>query len=84
MAKDQTLLLTGIDAAVVGWIHRCGDVPVVIYDRAKVVKHFVKQGMTTDEANEWVSYNIEGAWVGKGTPGILNRGNADKVREVLA
>jgi hypothetical protein len=83
MKKDPTLLLTGIDSAIVGWIHRTGDVPIVIYDRAKVVKHFVKDGMTEDEAEEWVSFNVEGAWVGKGTPGLLHRGGVEKVKEVL-
>ena len=81
---DKTLLLTGADSAIVGWIHRCGDVPIVVYDRARLVKHFVKEGMTDEEAEEWISFNIEGAWVGKGTPGVLNKGGIAKIREVLA
>jgi len=80
---DSTLLITGADSAIVGWISRCGDVPIVIYDRAKLCKHFVRDGMTEDEAEEWIVVNIEGAWVGKGTPGVLNKGGIDKVKEVL-
>jgi hypothetical protein len=40
-------------------------------------------GMTEEEAHEWVSFNIEGAWVGKGTPAVMYRGDADEAREAL-
>ena len=47
---------------------------LVVYDRDKLVKNFMKKdGMTFEEAEEWVSYNIESAYIGETTPLILER-----------
>jgi hypothetical protein len=43
-----------------------------VYDYELLVLAFEKQGMTDDEAREWISVNIEGAWVGEGTPAVLH------------
>ena len=64
----------GCDDAVIGIASRCGDDPLVVYDRDKLVKNFMKKdGMTFEEAEEWVSYNIEGSFIGEGTPLIFER-----------
>jgi hypothetical protein len=76
----ETLWIDGADKAVIGFIDRCGYPPVVIYSYPKLCTVFVKQGMTDEEAAEWVSFNIEGAGMGAGTPGILHRGTAADVR----
>ena len=72
MSGDETLKIPGKDAAVIGWFQRCGQVPVVVYDFARLVEEFQKDGMTQDEAVEWGVINIEGAWVGQGTPAVLH------------
>ena len=36
--------------------------PCLIYDYDKLVDCFVEDGMTVDEAVEWVDYNVLGAW----------------------
>ena len=74
MRRDQTLFIPDKNEAVIGWFQRCGQVPVVVYDYEKLVELFVKDGLDEDEAAEWVSVNIENAWVGQGTPAILYRG----------
>jgi hypothetical protein len=76
----ETLWIDGADKAVIGFIDRCGYPPVVIYSYPKLCSVFVKQGMTDEEAAEWVSFNIEGAGMGAGTPGILHRGTAADLR----
>lgn len=82
--KDaHPLLFDGCDKAIIGYIGRCGQVPMVVYDWTKLVRVFEKQGMTNEEADEWVAFNCEGAWLGPGTPGILHRGNAEAVREAI-
>lgn len=73
MSEDERLVIPGADAAILGTVWRCGQAPFVVYDYEKLVEFFVGQGMTYDEAEEWVSYNIEGAWVGPNTPGVLRR-----------
>lgn len=62
------------DAAIVGvaelpW---CEDEAAVVYDLDKVRRVTRRLlGGSWEEADEWVSYNIVGAYVGKGTPIFL-------------
>jgi len=79
----KTLFIDGADKAICGIVERCGQVPIVIYEHEKLVSHFIKKGMAQDEAQEWVDFNILGAWLGEGTPGIMFRGNAKSIREQL-
>lgn len=67
------LCIPGAEAAILGTVWRCGQEPFVVYDYDQLVVFFVSEGMTHDEAEEWISYNIEGAWVGPNTPGVLRR-----------
>lgn len=80
---DPTLLIDGCDNAIVGLACRCGQVPVVVYDRNLLVDCFVAQGMTLEEADEWVSFNIDGAWAGEGTPMIMLAGGPEETKERL-
>lgn len=59
------------DEAIVGIVSRCGMGTLVLYDRDKLVEVFIGKGMTHSEAEEWVSFNIEGAYVGDETPMIM-------------
>ena len=61
----------GCDKAIIGIGYRCGQHPMYVYDYPRLVEVFIDQGMTQDEAEEWVDYNIAGAWVGESTPIIM-------------
>lgn len=74
--NDSVLMIDGCESAIIGWFERCGQGPLLIYDYEKLVAHFVKEGMDEDEAEEWISFNIEGAWMGSGTPAIMHRINS--------
>jgi hypothetical protein len=76
---DKTLRIDGCDEAIVGVGCRCGQPLVVVYDRDKLIQHFHKEGMTLEEAEEWVSYNIEGAWLGEGTPVIMEAASPKEI-----
>ena len=67
--------MTGFDDCVVGLLERFGvDVPVVVYDREKVIQKLMDNGIETyEEAEEFYHYNQLGAWVGDGTPAFLIR-----------
>tara|TARA_B100000519_G_scaffold44494_1_gene35384 strand:+ start:4757 stop:4966 length:210 start_codon:yes stop_codon:yes gene_type:complete len=67
--------MTGFDDCVVGLLERFGvDVPVVVYDREKVIQKLMDNGIETyEEAEEFYYYNQLGAWVGDGTPAFLIR-----------
>ncbi|KVP16952.1 hypothetical protein [Burkholderia ubonensis] len=69
---DGTFLFlepSAMDAAIVGLVSGCGKEPVVCYDREKVIQVLMERdGMDRDEAEEFFSFNIEGAYVGEATP----------------
>jgi hypothetical protein len=47
--------------------------PVTVYDRDQLILAFMEDGMTEDEASEYISFNIEGAYVGEATPLVMVR-----------
>lgn len=67
------LFADGFDEAIIGWAQRCGEPPVVVYDRDKAIACLVASGMTGDEAEEFFVFNVGGAWVGPRTPVFLVR-----------
>tara|TARA_R100000353_G_scaffold161598_1_gene121563 strand:+ start:397 stop:651 length:255 start_codon:yes stop_codon:yes gene_type:complete len=71
--NDELPTWDGYDEAIIGLGYRCGMGDVVIYDRDKMVEISIEMGMTFSEADEWISYNIEGAYIGEKTPIIMNR-----------
>lgn len=81
--SDAPLRFEGHDSAVIGVIERCGQTPMLVYDYRLLVKSLQAQGLDELEAEEWIAFNMEGGWLGEGTPGILRRGTADEVREWL-
>lgn len=77
MMEDEPLLkITGhkYDKAIAGiasvWQtnHR---VETLIYSGQKLMEIFMDEGMTEEEAMEWISFNIEGAYYGSATPIIM-------------
>lgn len=72
-AADGAILWDGCDAAIVGIGLRAAAESVVVYDYDLLIECFVKDGMSHDEAVEWVEFNIVGAYVGDRTPIILQR-----------
>ena len=73
--EDDDLTWDGLDGAIVGRVGRCaGPDDVLCYDYDKMVEIFVtRDGMTHEEAAEWVDFNIVGAYIGERTPFVLFR-----------
>ena len=46
-------------------------VETLIYSGHKLVEVFMEDGMNEEEAMEWISFNIEGAYLGASTPIIM-------------
>jgi hypothetical protein len=71
--EDEELLLmeprSDYDACVLGIGERF-NARFVVYDRECVMR-VLQAEMSEDDAEEWFSFNILGAWVGDGTPGFL-------------
>jgi hypothetical protein len=66
--NDGMILWDGLDKAIIGTAGRCGMSDVLVYDYEKMVQEFVNDGMTDEEAVEWIDFNIVGAYVGEYTP----------------
>lgn len=72
---DPDLLFAdGFDGAILGVAERCGSPQVVVYDYDKCVDILVaRDGMTEDEAIEWMGFNVVGAYAGERTPWFMHR-----------
>jgi hypothetical protein len=78
---DSDLLFAdGFDDALIGFIARIGQPPVVVYDREKCIDILEAQmgaaslniyHSVRDQAEEFFSHNVDGSWVGPRTPAFL-------------
>lgn len=69
---EGVLLADGFDEAFIGFAERCGSLPVAVYDYANAVKVLVERdGMAEEEAEEYLHFNVLGAFVGEQTPWFL-------------
>lgn len=42
-----------------------------LYSRTKIIEGLLAEGLDYEQATEYISFNIEGAYVGESTPAIL-------------
>lgn len=69
---DSTLLMDGFEEAFIGFSRRINDPLLAVYSWEKMVKVLMERdGMTYDEATEYIDFNCIGAWVGEQTPIIV-------------
>jgi len=66
------LVMDGYDDCIIGVVERCGQEPIVCYDKSKVIKQLGSNDMTTEEAEEFFYCNQVGAWMGDTTPCFLS------------
>lgn len=69
---DKILLADGFDEAFLGIGCSCGGKNVAVYDRAKCIR-ILERDMSNSEAEEYFSYNTEGAYVGDYTPIFMHK-----------
>lgn len=71
--NDQdTLLMDGFDDALIGFSQRINEPILAVYSWELMMKVCMdRDGMTDEEAEEYISYNCIGAWVGEKTPIIV-------------
>lgn len=70
---SRPLKLTGLDAAIIGVVELPDLDQAIVYDRERIVKIFIRQGMTRDEAQEYIDFNIVGSMLGPGMPVLMDR-----------
>ena len=67
--NPDALLVDGLNEAVIGFGHQFTNAPVAIYDYDKCIEIYMRDnGWDYEEAMEWMSFNVIGAWMGVGTP----------------
>lgn len=75
------LLADGFEEAYIGLVQQF-DQFMTCYDYDKCVEILVKRdNMTTEEAIEYMEYNVVGAYVGKDTPCFLNKGTLEELED---
>lgn len=62
--NEEAILWDGLDECIIG-VSTDGK---AVYDIQKMIAHFQTEGMSREEAEEWVDYNILYAYVGELTP----------------
>lgn len=68
-SNPEALFADGFDDALVGIARRCGQPDLAIYDYELGVKVLMdRDGMSEEEAIEYMEFNVVGAWVGPNTP----------------
>jgi hypothetical protein len=70
--SESALFADGFEAALIGIGYQFNQ-RVAIYDYAKCVYLLERQGMTRDEAVEFMEFNVTGAYVGRATPVFLTQ-----------
>lgn len=67
--NPEALLADGFEAAFIGPAIRCGQPALAAYSYEGAIQVLVnRDGMTYEEAVEWMEFNVVGAWMGPNTP----------------
>jgi len=70
--NPDSLIMDGYDDCIAGMVEIYGKDPIVCYDKSKVIKKLVNDGMDSVEALEYFEFNQLGAYVGKKTPCFID------------
>jgi hypothetical protein len=69
---EEIMLMDGFEEAFIGFSRRCGQPTLATYSFDKMIQVLVERDqMDVMEAEEYISYNCAGAWMGELTPVIL-------------
>jgi len=70
----DSLFADGFEEAVIGHGYTPGRKTLVVYDYDKCVEVLMaRDGMSHEEATEWMEFNVEGAYAGEHTPVFLHK-----------
>ena len=82
--NEDLLKFDGFDDAVIGvcvtW-HGKMLVERIIYNGKEILKKLMSQGMTEEQASEYIDFNMLGAYVGDSTPAIMCPATAKEIDE---
>jgi hypothetical protein len=76
--NPEALTADGFEDAIIGVTINHHHPMVVVYDYRKCVEILVSQGLTDEEAEEYLSFNTLGAYVGEHGPLYMERIDNEK------
>ena len=69
--NPEALFADGFEDALVGYVEIFNRL-IAVYDRERCISILVERdGMTEEEAEEYFSFNVTGAYVGENTPAFI-------------
>lgn len=68
LTENGALLADGFEPALIGWVEQFTSGPLALYDRQRCIDILMKDGLSWEEADEYFTFNVTGAWTGDGTP----------------
>lgn len=69
---EDILVMDGFDDAIIGYSQRINDPILAVYSWDLMVKVLMERdGMSDEEAMDYIDFNCLGAWVGEQTPIIV-------------
>tara|TARA_R100000388_G_scaffold2961_1_gene3784 strand:- start:673 stop:912 length:240 start_codon:yes stop_codon:yes gene_type:complete len=72
----------GFDSAIIGVGERNNTDSMIVYDYDKMINILVtRDSMTHEEAEEYLDFNVIGAWIGDTTPIIVNKKSIKEIEE---
>ena len=72
----------GFDSAIIGVGERNNTDSMIVYDYDKMINVLVtRDSMTHEEAEEYLDFNVIGAWIGDMTPIIVNKKSIKEINE---
>ena len=72
----------GFDSAIIGVGERNNTDSMIVYDYDKMINVLVtRDSMTLEEAEEYLDFNVIGAWIGDTTPIIVNKISIKEIEE---
>ena len=80
MIDDGILLADGFNKALIGIGRRSSCPDIAVYDVARMVRVLTAaDGMSFDDAMEYLEFHTFGAWVGDRTPIYVSRRTSDQI-----
>lgn len=73
----------GLDDAIIGIGSQSGNYPRLVYSYDKLVAKFMAEGMTEDEAEDYIDFNIVNVHIGEATPIIMHEMNGKEAFVML-
>jgi len=70
--NPDALFIDNLDDAIIGIGSQFTGETLVVYSATKIINHLTRGGMDYEEAEEWFGFNIASAYMGEGTPIIVD------------